>query len=91
MRKLTPRQSNQSKRAEIVSHYYQWQILKPRYWERILGASLPTQIKACFNAMETSQFNMFVQKVKDYAISWESYACCVFGFSGSTVSQLSEA
>jgi hypothetical protein len=32
------------------------------YWGRILGASLPTQIKACFSAMETSQFT-FHQKV----------------------------
>jgi hypothetical protein len=75
MRELTLRLSNQSKKAEIVGHYCQWQILKPsgkrkakrscfeRYWGQILGASLPTQIKACFNAMETSQFRMFVQKV----------------------------
>jgi hypothetical protein len=32
------------------------------YWGRIMGASLPTQIKVCFNAMEPSQFT-FNQKV----------------------------
>jgi hypothetical protein len=47
-----------------------------------MGASLPTQIKACFNAMETSQFT-FNPKV--YAVSWEGYAYRVLGFSGSTV------
>jgi hypothetical protein len=26
------------------------------YWGRMMSASLPTQVKACFNAMETSQF-----------------------------------
>jgi hypothetical protein len=30
MRELTWRQSSQSKKAEIVNYYYQWQILKPR-------------------------------------------------------------
>jgi hypothetical protein len=29
VRKLTRRQSNQSKKAEIVNCYCQWQILKP--------------------------------------------------------------
>jgi hypothetical protein len=29
MRELTRRQSNRSKKAEIVNCYYQWQILKP--------------------------------------------------------------
>lgn len=29
MRQLAQRQSNQSKNAEIVKYYYQWQILKP--------------------------------------------------------------
>jgi hypothetical protein len=29
MRQLTRTQSNQSKKAEIVNYYYQWQILKP--------------------------------------------------------------
>jgi hypothetical protein len=29
MRELTQRQSNQSKKAEIVNYYYQWEILKP--------------------------------------------------------------
>jgi hypothetical protein len=29
MRELTRRQSNQSKKAEIVKSYYRWQILKP--------------------------------------------------------------
>jgi hypothetical protein len=28
MRELTRRQTNQSKKAEIVNYYYQWQILK---------------------------------------------------------------
>jgi hypothetical protein len=26
------------------------------YWGRIMGASLPTRIKACFSALETSHF-----------------------------------
>jgi hypothetical protein len=35
------------------------------YWGRIMGASLPTRIKARFNAMETSQFTFsFNQKFK---------------------------
>jgi hypothetical protein len=29
MRELARRQRNQSKKAEIVNYYYQWQILKP--------------------------------------------------------------
>jgi hypothetical protein len=29
MKGLTRRQSNQSKKAEIINHYYQWLILKP--------------------------------------------------------------
>jgi hypothetical protein len=49
-----------------------------------MGASLPTQIKACFNAIETFQFTFFNQKV-------EGYAYCVLGFSGSSVSPFSEA
>jgi hypothetical protein len=50
-------------------------------------ASLPTQIKACFTVMETSQFT-FNQKVQGYknAIIWEGYAYHVLGFLGSTVS-----
>jgi hypothetical protein len=48
------------------------------------------KLKACFNAMETSQFT-FNQKVYSYTISWESYAYHVLGFSGSTVSPFSEA
>jgi hypothetical protein len=55
-----------------------------------MGASLPTQIKACFNAMETSQFT-FNQKVYGYVVSWEDYAYRILGFSGSTVSPFSEA
>jgi hypothetical protein len=56
----------------------------------LLGASLPTRTKACFNAKETSQFT-FNQKVEGYAISWEGYAYHVLGFSGSTVCPFSEA
>jgi hypothetical protein len=52
--------------------------------------SLPTQIKACSNAMETSQFTSN-QKVCGYTISWKGYAYHVLGFSGSTVSPFSEA
>jgi hypothetical protein len=44
----------------------------------------------CFIAMETSQFT-FSHKVSGYTISWEGYAYCVLGFSGSTVSPFSEA
>jgi hypothetical protein len=29
MRELTQRQSKQSKKAETVNYYYQWQILEP--------------------------------------------------------------
>jgi hypothetical protein len=29
MRRLTPRQSNRPKKAEIFNYYNQWQILKP--------------------------------------------------------------
>jgi hypothetical protein len=48
-----------------------------------MGASLPTQIKVCFSAMETSQFT-FKQNVYgyEYTISWEGYAYRVLGFSG---------
>jgi hypothetical protein len=62
------------------------------YWERIIGASLPTRVKACFNALKTSQFT-FNPKVLGYecSISWEGYADRVFGFLGSTVSPFSEA
>jgi hypothetical protein len=49
---------------------------------RIMGASLPTQIKACFSAMETA--------VHLQPKSWEGYAYDVLGFSGSTVSPFSE-
>jgi hypothetical protein len=55
-------------------------------------ASLSPQIKACFNAMETSYFT-FNQIVYgfEHAISWEGYdASHVLGFSGSTVSPFSE-
>jgi hypothetical protein len=38
-----------------------------------MGASLPTRIKACFNAVEISQFT-FNQKVEGYVISWDGYA-----------------
>jgi hypothetical protein len=57
-----------------------------------MGASLPTRIKACFSAMETSQFT-FNQKVQgsEYAVNWEGYACRVLRFSGRTVSPFSEA
>jgi hypothetical protein len=57
------------------------------------GASLPTRIKACFNAMETSQFtfNQKLQGYVRYATSWEGYAYRVLGFSGSPVSPFSEA
>jgi hypothetical protein len=48
------------------------------------------KLKACFNAMETSQFT-FNQKVYSYDISWESYAYHVSGFSENTVSPFSEA
>jgi hypothetical protein len=34
---LIRRQSNQSKKAEIVNYYYQWQILKPNGKERQRG------------------------------------------------------
>jgi hypothetical protein len=34
MREMTWRQSNQSKKAAIVSYYYQWQILKHSEKER---------------------------------------------------------
>jgi hypothetical protein len=54
-----------------------------------MGASLPTQIKACFNVMKTSQFT-FNYKVQGYAISWEEYACWVLGLSGSTITPFSE-
>jgi hypothetical protein len=43
MRELTRRQSNQSKKTEIVNYYYQWQILKPlrkRKAERSLTISV---------------------------------------------------
>jgi hypothetical protein len=57
-----------------------------------MGASLPTRIKACFSAMETSQFNFsFNQKLWGYAISWNGYAYRVSEFSGSTVSPFPEA
>jgi hypothetical protein len=59
-----------------------------------MDASLPTKIKACFNAIETSQFTFsFNQKVQvyKYSISWEGYAYHVLGFLGSTVSPFSEA
>jgi hypothetical protein len=39
MRGPTRRQSNQSKKAEIVNYYYQWQILKASEKERQKGAS----------------------------------------------------
>jgi hypothetical protein len=38
-----------------------------------MGASLPTEIKACFNGVEISQFT-FNQKVEGNVISWEGYA-----------------
>jgi hypothetical protein len=44
-----------------------------------MGASLLTQIKACFNVVQTSQFT-FNQKVQGYAISWEGYAYCILRF-----------
>jgi hypothetical protein len=55
-----------------------------------MGESLPTRIKACFSAMETSQFT-FNQKAEGYVISWEGYTYRLLGFSGSTVSPFSEA
>jgi hypothetical protein len=51
---------------------------------RNVTASLPTRIKSCFNAMETSQFT-FKQKVQGYAISWEGYAYSFFGIVRSMV------
>jgi hypothetical protein len=45
-----------------------------------MSASLPTQIKACFNAVGTSQFSF--DKKEGYPISWEGYAHHVLGFSG---------
>jgi hypothetical protein len=54
-----------------------------------MGASLPTRIKACFNAVELSQFT-FNQKAEGYVISWEGYAYRALGFSDSTVSPFSE-
>jgi hypothetical protein len=57
-----------------------------------MGASPPTRIKACFNAMETSQFNFNIKfQGYKYAISWEGYVYRVLGFSWSTVSPFSEA
>jgi hypothetical protein len=57
-----------------------------------MGASLPTRIKAFFNAMEISQFT-FNQKVSghEHAISWEGFAYHVLGFLGRTLSSFSEA
>jgi hypothetical protein len=57
-----------------------------------MGASLPTEIKACFDEMETSKFT-FNHKVYgySYATSWEGYPYCVLGFSGCTVNSFSEA
>jgi hypothetical protein len=51
-----------------------------------MSASVPTRIKACLNAMDTSYFT-FNQKVEAYecAIGWEGYAYCVLGFSGSAI------
>jgi hypothetical protein len=56
----------------------------------IMGAILPTRIKACFNARETSQFT-FNQKVYGYTFNWEGYNHRDLGFSGSTVNPFSEA
>jgi hypothetical protein len=38
-----------------------------------MDASLPTRIKECFSAMETSQLT-FHQNVQSYVIRWEGYA-----------------
>jgi hypothetical protein len=46
-----------------------------------MGASLPTRIKSCFSAMETSQF----------VINWEGYDYHVLGCSGNIVCQFLEA
>jgi hypothetical protein len=45
-----------------------------------MNVSLPTRIKAYFNALEIFPFT-FNQKVKIDAISWEGYAYRVSGFS----------
>jgi hypothetical protein len=55
-----------------------------------MGVSLPIQIEACFNAMETSQFT-FNQNVYGSAISWEGHTYRVSGLSGTTDSLFSKA
>jgi hypothetical protein len=56
-----------------------------------MGGSLPTRIRVCFNAVETSQFT-FNQKARSLSLRHQlrRYAYRVWRFLGSTVSPVSE-
>jgi hypothetical protein len=43
MRELTRRQSNESKKAEIVNYYYQWQVLP--HWKKKGERSFTLSVK----------------------------------------------
>jgi hypothetical protein len=67
MRKLTRRQSNQSKKSEIVNYYYQWQILKPsgkRKVKRIFTVSVTKRVESYTERYYTNGSSPWFCKMK---------------------------